>query len=350
MNAAGKHIETDTEGMLPVAVVGATGYAGFEAIRLLLGHPHATPVYLASRRDPQPHVAELWPSLASRIDMNCRPIDVAAIADAATAAICCLPHGVTQEYVAPLLAAGIRVIDVSADYRLKDPGTYETWYGKTHQDASNLKRAVYGLPELNRERIRTASLVANPGCYPTTAILAISPLLQAGLVELGSVIINAASGISGAGREPKPHLHFPEMNENFTPYSVGRHRHTPEIEQVLSESAGAPVTVLFTPHLLPVDRGILETIYLRSKKSVTAEQVAGVLGDAYGDEPFVRIRKGPPSIKAVANTNFCDLFGTVVGDHVVVFSVIDNLIKGASGQAVQNLNIMFGFPEEAGLL
>ncbi len=341
---------------LRTAILGPTGYTGYWLIDLLLRHPHAEVSYLASARDELPRIDHEFPALAGRCELTCRPIDAQAIADECDVAFACLPHKTAMTHVAALLAAGVRVVDLSADYRLSDADLYESVYQTPHTDRDNLKHAAYGLPELFADDIRDADLVANPGCYPTAAALGVAPLIERSLIDTADIVINAASGTSGAGRSVKPHLHFCEVNEAFYAYACGEHRHQPEIEQTLSRVKGQPVQALFVPHLLPIDRGILETIYLSPKDSdVSIDDLWEAFVDAYADKPFVRLcRDRMPNVKHVRDTNFCDIAVKLVeqGDvrKVVVFSAEDNLIKGASGQAVQNMNVMFGMDETAGLL
>lgn len=340
-----------------VAVVGASGYASRELIRILLGHPDAKVAVATSRSDEAPEVAALHPSLRGRIDLRCEPFDADRIAEAAEVAFLALPHTASLAVVPDLLRRGVRVIDLSADYRLKDAGVYRTWYGHDHTDPEGMDAAVYGLPELFRNVIPATRLVANPGCYTSTSILALAPLVAEDRIERSGIIIDAYSGISGAGRVPKANLHFPEANENITAYNVGKHRHTPEIDQVLSEvgrsrdgSAGEPVEVIFTPHLAPIDRGIHATIHARPKAGVAEADLVALYREFYRDSPFVRIVDHPPSVKDSALTNFCDLCIKVVRGQVVVLACLDNLVKGASGVAVQNYNLLRGLPETTGLL
>jgi N-acetyl-gamma-glutamyl-phosphate reductase len=338
------------EKKIRVAIIGATAYTSREAVRWLLGHPRMEIVALCSRRDPQPRIEEIFPEFSGRLDMRCEPIDAAALAGRADVAMLCLPNGLAMDLVPPLLKAGLRVIDFSADYRLKEPAEYQQWYNKVHTDLDNLAHAVYGLPELYREKIKTAQVVANPGCYPTSAALGILPFLQAGLIDTGEIIVDSASGVSGAGREPKPQHHFPERNENFEAYSVGQHRHMVEIERVLDANVrGGKTAVIFTPHLVPMERGILSTIYLHPRQPISTEHAMDVLAKAYDKEPFVRVRQELPGTAQVARTNFCDITARVVKTRVVVVSAIDNMVKGAAGQAIQNMNIMFGLDEREGL-
>jgi len=342
---------TDSRPKIRVAIIGATAYTSREAIRWLLAHPAAEIVALCSRRDPQPEIAEIFPEFAGRLDMRCEPIEPAALKGRADVVMMCLPNGLTMDYATALLEAGLKVIDFSADYRLKEPADYAQWYNKQHTDLVHLAEAVYGLPELNRDEIRGASLVANPGCYPTAAVLGIVPLLKAGLIDPNDIIVNAASGISGAGRQPKPEHHFPERHENFQAYNVGQHRHQVEIERVLDGYIrGGKSAVLFAPHLVPMERGILTTIYLKPKQPLSTEHVHQILTETYGGEPFVRLRSYPPKTAEVARTNFCDISACVVKSHVVVLSAIDNMVKGATGQAIQNMNLMFGLEETTGLV
>ncbi|MEP0844423.1 MAG: N-acetyl-gamma-glutamyl-phosphate reductase [Phycisphaerae bacterium] len=342
---------TDTQSPVRVAVIGATAYTSREAIRWLLRHPKARIAALCSRRQPQPRVDEVFPEFAGRCPLRCEPIDPGGLKGRADVAFLCLPNGLAMNLVPDLLAAGLRVVDFSADYRLKEPADYEQWYDKAHTDVENLKQAVYGIPELNHDKIRSAVLVANPGCYPTSAALGIVPLLKAGLIDPQDVIVDSASGISGAGREPRPEHHFPERNENFEAYKVGEHRHMVEIERALDPYVrGRKSSVIFTPHLVPMERGILSTIYLKPLQPVSVEHVAEVFSRDYAGEPFIRLRQAPPRTADVARTNFCDLSVRVVKGRIIVLSAIDNMVKGAAGQAIQNMNVMFGLEQTEGLL
>ena len=337
------------------AIVGPTGYSGLHAIQLLLRHPSAEVTYLASRRSEPVDIGQVFPQLHGRLSDSvtwCRPIDAKAIAEAADVALLCLPHGAAMQAAPELLAAGLRVIDLSADYRLGDAERYERAYARPHEDTKNLAHAVYGLTEIYREDIADAALVANPGCYPSCAALAIAPLLERGLASPDRIIVNAASGVTGAGRAAKASLQYAEHNESYYPYgTIGAHRHQPEIEQVLSGVAGRAAGVLFVPHLLPIDCGILETIYLEPADAhVTDECLYDALNTCYADERFVRVKTQLPNVKHVRGTNFCDVTVRVAGDRIIVFAALDNMIKGASGQAVQNMNVMFGQEESAGLL
>jgi N-acetyl-gamma-glutamyl-phosphate reductase len=333
-----------------VAIVGPTGYTAYEAIRILLRHPHAEITVLASRRDPQPYIADIFPALRGMLDLRCEAIDPEAIAAKADVALLCLPHVVAMESVPCLLKAGLKVVDLSADYRLKNAADYQAWYKHEHTDPTNLAHAAFGLPEFYRARVRTARLVANPGCYPTASILGIAPFVQRNLVDPADLVVSAASGVSGAGKEAKPEHHFPERNETFEAYGVGTHRHAIEIQRTLEDIAGSALNLTFVPHLVPMHRGILATVILKPARPMTAEEALTILAETYKDEPFVRVRKDLPSTKDVANTNFCDITARMAGGKLVVLSAIDNLVKGASGQAIQNLNLQCGLPETAGLL
>jgi N-acetyl-gamma-glutamyl-phosphate reductase len=260
-----------------------------------------------------------------------------------------LPHAASAESAKALLDLGKRVIDFSADYRLNDATTYRKWYDHDHPDADRLGKTVYGLPELFREQIPSAKLVANPGCYPTSTILPLAPFLRDGWIEATDIIVDSKSGVSGAGRTPKLNTLYPECNESISAYSVGKHRHAPEIEQVLGRVAPQP-QVIFTPHLVPMDRGILTVSYSKPKKSFTEEQALEHLRAAYEGQPFVRVVKHLPATKDVAHTNFCHITARVTGGRLLLISVIDNLIKGASGAAAQNFNLMYGFAETTALL
>jgi len=337
-----------------IAIVGPTSYTALWLIRLIRRHPNAAVTYLASQRDELPMIDQEFPHLRGLVDARCRPIDPEAIADAADVVFTCVPHVAAMQHVPALLAAGLRVIDLSADYRLRDAAEYETVYGHAHSDVENLKHAVYGLSEWFAERIADARLVANPGCYPTTAALAILPLLEANLAKPTGIVINAASGVTGAGRSVKPNLHFAEVNEGFTTYNPGIHRHQPEIIQTLRTLTGRAASALFVPHLLPINTGIFETVYLDAVDDEPSEQdLLDVLSETYRNQPFVRVSRELPNIKHVRDTNFCDIAVRLAGPEdarkIILFSTLDNMIKGASGQALQNMNLMFRQDPAAGL-
>jgi N-acetyl-gamma-glutamyl-phosphate reductase len=335
--------------MIQVAIIGASGYTGSESIQILLQHSEAVLTYLTALPEECGAVEDVFPQFKGRCALQIEPLDIDKLSDLADVALCCLPHKVSMGFVPKLLDAGLKVIDFSADYRLKDVDIYEQFYQVKHTDTANLARAVFGLPELFREQIKGSVLVANPGCFPTGASLAIAPLLKKGLIETSSIIVNAVTGTSGAGNNPSSKFHFPNMNENLFAYGIGTHRHMPEMEQIAAEIAGADVQILFQPHVGPFDRGILSTVYCQPKKNLCNEELLLLYNDFYKDEPFVQVRKDAPAVKDVAGTNYCHIFITNVKGRIVCFSVIDNLVKGASGQAIQNMNIVFGMEETLGL-
>lgn len=335
--------------MTRIAILGATGYTALELIKILLRHPEAEIVAVTSRQEGQPPIAMIHPSLNGRLDLRLEDLSPTEVGARAECVFSCLPHGASATVIPPMLDAGARVVDFSADYRLNDVDVYAEWYGQKHADPGRVGKVAYGLPELFRDQIPPSQLVANPGCYPTTAILALTPLLKAGLIDPKSIVVDSKSGVSGAGRTPKLTTHYPECNESISAYNVGRHRHTPEIDQVLSVASGQAVEVVFTPHLVPMDRGILSSTYSQPVKDVTEQQVLQTIRDFYADEPFVRVVDHFPGTKDVMGSNFCDITARVVRGRVLTFSCIDNLIKGASGAAVQNFNLMFGYPETTAL-
>ena len=335
--------------MVRVGVLGATGYTALELIRLLLRHPSVEVTVITSRSE-SGHLSSVHPSLTDRLDLNFTNPSPDEFAEMADVCFCCLPHKASMDSIPQLLASGLKVIDLSADYRLSDPGVYERWYGHVHTDPTRLGSTVYGLPELFGDTIRKAELVANPGCYTSTSILALAPLLAGGMIEPDSIIIDAKSGVSGAGRAPKLGTLYSECNESLSAYGVGNHRHTPEIEQILSDVSGNRVEVIFTPHLTPMDRGIFATIYSVPTGQVTEPDLLNAMREYYTGRPFVRVVDHLPRTKDVAFSNFCDITVRCVRDRVLILAVLDNLIKGASGVAVQNLNLMCDFDETAALM
>lgn len=334
--------------MIRVAIIGASGYTGAESIKIILRHSESKLTYLTALPEECGMVDDVFPQFKGFCDLQIEPLDLIALTDLADVALCCLPHKVSMGFVPKLLDAGLKVIDFSADYRIRDVAVYEKYYVK-HTDTKNLKHAAFGLPELFRDSITGARLVANPGCYPTGASLAIAPLLKDDLIETDSVIVNSVTGTSGAGNKPSAKFHFPNMNENIFPYGIGTHRHLPEIEQIASDVAGKNVTVLFQPHVGPFDRGILSTVYCTPKQKIDDGQLDSLYREFYAGEPFVQILTNAPAVKDVAGTNNCHIFATCVKGKIVCFSAIDNLVKGASGQAIQNMNIIFGIEETMGL-
>ncbi len=339
--------------MLNCAIVGATGYTGIELIKILARHPHARLTVLTTRQKEAFAARALVPSLPKNLDFKIRPYAFQEVKSKADCIFLCLPHTEAMATASQFHRAGKVVIDLSADFRLKQVKDYPRWYGMRHRNPALLKEAVYGLSEIYRAQIRKANLIANPGCYPTGVILGLWPLLKNRLVEPRAIVIDAKSGVSGAGKKLNAATQFCEVDENFYAYKVNRHQHTPEILQALGHANGSEVDLTFVPHLLPLQRGILATMYLARKKKVTGEAIQKAFAAAYDKEPFVRIKPQGvfPALKDVQRTNFCDIgFGLCEEtDRLVVISAIDNLVKGASGQAVQNMNIRFGFQEEEGL-
>ena len=337
---------------MKVSIIGASGYAGEELIRLLHGHPHAEIVHLTSERHTGEKISKLYPHLTHIYDNILDSMeDVRRIAEDSDVLFIALPHGHAMKLVKAIAGLPVHIIDLGADYRFADTSVYESWYHVPHTDPE--EERVYGLAELYRDAIRGAYLIGNAGCYTTASILALTPLVQKHLVQMDSILVDAVSGVSGAGRTPKESTHFPEFYDSFTAYGAVSHRHTPEIEQALSEQAGEPVTINFTPHLAPIARGILATCYARLADGVTEEDVDAAFAAQYADEFFIRLlgRGAYPSTKFVRGTNYCDIAWHIDPrtHRVIVFSAIDNLVKGAAGQAIQNMNIALGLDERTGL-
>jgi N-acetyl-gamma-glutamyl-phosphate reductase len=339
--------------MVKVFICGGSGYTGGELLRILLNHPNAVVAGVTSERSAGKKVNELFPHLHQYSKLIYEPLRKEEILGKADLFFMALPHGESQEAVDFFFERGKMVIDLSADYRLRDAGVYEQWYKVPHRFKRTLKKAVYGLPEIYRTLIKKAKLIANPGCYPTGALLGLLPALKHKLINASSIVIDSKSGTSGAGRKADVTVSFCEVNEGFKAYSVGTHRHTPEIEQEISLLYRKKITVNFTPHLLPVDRGILTTIYAGLEQKVSVDDVVKLYHHAYKQEPFVRFLEYGryPNIKNVRGTNFCDI-GLKLNERtntLIMIAAIDNLVKGAAGQAVQNMNIMLGVDEKAGL-
>ncbi|MGH9185786.1 MAG: N-acetyl-gamma-glutamyl-phosphate reductase [Acidimicrobiales bacterium] len=337
--------------MISVGVVGASGYTGAELLRLCAAHPDLEVVLATGDSQADVKVADLYPSLAPAYPELVFTRFASERVDGLDLVFSCLPHGASQELLPDLRSRVKWLVDLAADFRLKDPALYPAWYGENHTAPGLLAEFVYGLPELFRDEIRSASLVAAPGCYVTAATLALAPFLRAGLVEPTGIIVDAASGVSGAGRQPKPDTAFCTVDEDFTAYSMLTHRHTPEIEQNLTAVAGRPVQVLFTPHLAPMNRGILATCYARPTGSLSTTEALEALRSAFVGEPFVVVLDGSPSTKATLGSNAVHI--TARADDrtgwVVAIAALDNLVKGASGQAVQCANLMAGLEETTGL-
>jgi N-acetyl-gamma-glutamyl-phosphate reductase len=338
--------------MIRVGIYGGSGYTGLELMRILLRHPDVKVVGLTSRKFKGQPLSDTYPLFEGLTDIafiDASPEELSGMADVIFTAT---PHGEAMAVAPAFIDAGKKVIDLSADFRLRDLGVFEKWYHR-HSAPSLAKTAVYGIPELYRDEIRTARLVANPGCYPTSALLGLAPALREKIIDPATIIIDSKSGVSGAGRDPVIGSLFCEVDEGFKAYKVNEHRHAPEIEQELSVLAGTEVRVSFTPHLLPLTRGILSTIYASLKKTLSTAELIDLYKKFYGEEKFVRIlRKGAyPNVSSVKGTNFCDI-GISVDERtnrVIILSAIDNLVKGASGQAVQNMNIMCGIRENTAL-
>lgn len=339
---------------LPVGIIGASGYGGVQLVRLLMDHPGVEVAYLGGESSAGKSFAEIYPHLGHSVDLTIEPIDLDKIAERCQAVFLSLPNGLAYQMAPTLLSKGVKVLDLSADYRFKNPETYKAWYGGDRHDQETAAKAVYGLPELYRDRIAEAQLVGCPGCYVTTSLLAIAPLLKQGLIVPESVIIDAKSGTSGAGRTPKTNLLLAEAANSIAAYGVAHHRHTPEIEQTCSELAGHDVRVQFTPHLLPIVRGLLATVYATIRDpGLVREDMVTIYSAFYRNSPFIRVLPSGiyPQTKWACGTNLCYI-GVEVDprtDKVIVMSVTDNLIKGQAGQAIQCLNLMMGWEETLGL-
>jgi N-acetyl-gamma-glutamyl-phosphate reductase len=336
---------------LRVAILGASGYTGAELVRLLSRHPHVAMVALTADRQAGKPASEVFPHLGlSDLPMLTKIDDVDW--KGVDFVFCCLPHGLTQEVIARL-PAHLKIVDLSADFRLSNIADYATWYGHEHHAPGLQKEAVYGLTEIKRDAVRQARLVANPGCYPTAAQLPLIPLIEGKLIDADDIIIDAKSGVSGAGRDAKLGSLYSEVTEGIHAYGIAGHRHAPEIEQGLSEAAGKPIIVNFTPHLVPMSRGILASIYVKMKPGVTVDKLRAAIAGRYKDEYFIRVlpNGAAPATRHVRGSNFCimSVHADRVPGRAIVMAVEDNLVKGASGQAVQNMNVMAGFPEETAL-
>ena len=335
-----------------VGILGGTGYTGVELLRLLLLHPEVEVTVLTSQKYAGLPIDQIFPSLVRRFDLKCEELSLDRIADKVDFVFAAVPHKTAMETVPLLYRQGKRVVDLSADFRFQDSGVYERWYQK-HTCPELLSESVYGLPELHRKKIRDAKIVGNPGCYPTGALIPLIPLLKQGVISSENIIIDSKSGVSGAGRDVVLGSLFCEVNEGVKAYKIFDHRHLPEIDQELSLLLKKRVEVTFVPHLIPMDRGILTTLYVRPAQKVKAEEVLNTLRESYRDEPFVRILPMGklPNTKDVRGSNYCDIGLNVdgSGNRLVIVSAIDNLVKGASGQAIQNMNIMLGYPETLGL-
>ncbi len=339
--------------MINIGIIGATGYTGIELLRLLKQHPKVTVTRVTTESYAGKKIDTVYPHLKNHADLTGEILNIDDLIAHCDVIFISLPHGHAAKIVQPLLAAGKKVIDIGADFRLKNAQDYQQWYQHPAAEAALLKQAVYGLPETGiKETLAKATLIANPGCYPTASILATLPALKAGIIDTNSCVYDAKSGVSGAGRTLSLRNHFCEITENVVPYqAAGAHRHTPEIEQALSAIAGHTLTVQFTPHLVPLIRGLLVTAYFKLTSPLSQQDVMTLYQNTYAHEPFIRITDHLPEVKHVRGTNYCDI-GCQVDTRtqgLIVVSAIDNLIKGAVGQAIQNMNLMLHFPETLGL-
>lgn len=341
-------------GKLKVAIVGSTGYGGVELIRFLLGHPEVEITSVISSSSSGVPFTDGFPHLSEIVMQNLEAVDPQAIAEKADVVFTATPSGVSGKLVPELLEAGLKVIDLSGDFRIKDGAVYETWYKHEAPAAELLEQAIYGLAELNGDAVKGSEFISNPGCYPTATLLGLIPALHAGWIDPKSIIIDAKSGVSGAGRGTSLMTHYAEINENLKVYKVNKHQHIPEVEQCLSQIAGEPVTITFTTHMVPMTRGIMTTMYAGLTGSHTEAEIVELYRHYYEGRPFVRIREAGkwPATKEVFGSNYCDI-GFAVDERtgrLTIVSVIDNVVKGAAGQAIQNLNLMMGWDETTGLM
>jgi N-acetyl-gamma-glutamyl-phosphate reductase len=333
------------------AVLGASGYTGYDLLRLLTAHPGVEISYLTAEKHAGRNICDVFPQMSGFLDMELMPLDAASIPDDIELVFLALPHGTSAAVVKEIYERDVKIVDLGADFRLS-LDTYTKWYGE-HPCPELIEEAAYGIPEINRDSIKTAKLVANPGCYPTSAILGLAPLVKNALIDTDAIVVDSKSGVSGAGRSPSLDYHFCEVNEGVKAYKIGEHRHMPEIEEVLSNYSGQDVKVSFTPHLIPMDRGILSTIYVKLNEAKSTGELLSLYENHYKAERYIRIspEKVYPSTTQVRGSNFCDigLRAEPSNDTAVIVSAIDNLVKGASGAAVQNMNIIAGFEESEGL-
>lgn len=340
--------------MIKAGIIGSTGYAGAEIVRLLLQHKEVEIVWYGSRSYIDKKYYEVFQNMFKIIDARCMDDNMEQLADTVDVIFTATPQGLCASLVNEEILNKVKIIDLSADFRIKDVQTYEKWYGIEHKSPEFIEEAVYGLCEINRDKVRNARLIANPGCYPTCTILSIYPLLKENLIEPSSIIVDAKSGTSGAGRGAKVNNLFCEVNENIKAYGVSTHRHTPEIEEQLGYAAGEKLYINFTPHLVPMNRGILITAYANLKREVTYDEVKAVYDRYYDKEQFVRVldKDVPPETRWVEGSNYVDVNFKIDNrtNRIIMMGAMDNLVKGAAGQAVQNMNIMFGFPENEGLM
>ena len=337
---------------MKVGVIGSTGYAGQQLTSLLYHHPEVEIEFLSSYTYEGEKFSDVYGMFHDILNQKCIGLEEAIKkAETIDLLFIVLPHGKSLEIIERIKSANVKIIDFGADFRMNDKETIKEWYGLDHKDEKLLSEAVYGLPELNRNKIKTARLVANPGCYPTASLLGLLPLIGKEYVDTSSIVIDAKSGVTGAGRKTTLALSYCEANENFKAYAIGSHRHTPEIEEVLSNQANQKIVLSFTPHLVPMQRGILSTIYIKLKGNLSENEIAEIYNDYYKNDYFVRMRDTLPETKLVSRTNYCDLLVHLDKrtNRLVIISAIDNLVKGSAGQAIQNMNLMMGYPETLGL-
>ncbi len=334
-----------------VSILGASGYTGGELIRFLYQHPYVNITHVTASKHAGKQLAEVFPHLQKHTHLKLYNLDISNIPNDIDVVFAALPHGASAELIKDIYEKDIKIIDLGADFRLNE-GNYKDWYGN-HPCVDMLENAVYGIPELYKKEISDAKLIANPGCYPTSAILPLAPLLKNNHIKDDNIIIDSKSGASGAGRSPSIDLHFCEVNEGFKAYKVGQHRHTPEIEQQISDYVGKEIKVTFTPHLVPIDRGILSTIYVNLKEDLSTDDIINILEDFYKEAHFIRIhpKQEYPNTSYVKGSNFCNIgvYSNKKSGTAILVSAIDNLVKGASGQAIQNMNIMLDLPEFTGI-
>jgi len=342
--------------MITAGIIGATGYVGVELVRLLLAHPEVSKINLSSVSFEGQNIVDIYPNLRGLLRGKTDGLlgDADAVVESSDVVFTALPHGIAEKYAAACIATGKKLVDLSADFRFdEDEATFKAWYGKSYEYPAVHAESVYGLPELNRERIKKARVIGNPGCYVTAATLSLLPMLKEGLVKTDLIIVDAKSGITGTGRNPTATNNFSESGESFAPYNVGKHRHQPEIARNMTCAAGKPVNVVFTPHLLPMSRGIIATVYAPLVKPMTAEEVHALYTAHYAKEPFVRILPlgSTATTRNVRGSNYCDVSVHVVngGTLLEMVSALDNMVKGAAGQAVQNMNLLLDFAETAGI-
>lgn len=352
--------QSDTAGIaktINAGVIGATGYAGQELVRLLAQHPGVNLKAVTSQTYNGENLSDVFPNLKGKVDIVCSDGDIGSLAASCDVVFIALPHGFASKLVTSEIIAKTKVIDLGADFRLSTASTYEHWYQTKHESSQLLADATYGLPEWNESQIRTSRLIANPGCYATVAALTLLPLVQAGVIDLDSIIIDAKSGVSGAGRAATQGVHFNECNETLKAYSLTTHKHTPEIEEQLGKYSSKPVNITFTPHLVPMNRGILATVYASLAKNVSKKEIHSIYKNCYDESPFIRIYEPEkatsalPETRWVKGSNYCDI-GYAVQENtsrVIVIGALDNLVKGAAGQAIQNMNIMFSLDQRCGL-